>query len=290
MNKLQIKMIVLMCMAFALMFLPSDSAPLNFLLTILIIFTSALLLILILALAKLNFFSRFINKRPYLNIKYGNINVSYLWKLNGGGIIFSYEFVRLITQKIGKVDHVFEYCAGPGFIGFNLLANNLCDKLTLADVNPEAIEAIKETIKNNNLEDKVTVYESDGLRNIPEYEKWDLVVGNPPWLPCSRKKVDIRVCDTNNNVHKDFYQNINKFLNPDGNILFIEGAEYTNINDFKNMIENNDLKVVESFKSVPFLKFFKGWKEYGKVDFSILLFLRLCLWSREAYFIWSKRK
>ena len=84
----------------------------------------------------------------YLTINYKNIKVSYSWRLNGGGIILAYEFVRIISKKISKVDHVFEYCAGPGFIGFALLANNLCDRLTLADVNPKAIEAIKETIKN----------------------------------------------------------------------------------------------------------------------------------------------
>jgi len=179
---------------------------------ILYLLVIALLFIIILALAEI--FQWFKQKqkkekgaaasRPYSKINYKNIELSYLLRLNGGGIIFAYEFVHIVSKKIGKVDHIFEYCAGPGFIGFSLLANNLCDRLTLADTNPVAVEAIKETIKNNNLQDKVTVYQSDCLDAIPENEQWDLVVGNPPWSLSSKEKKDIRVYDTKGHVHRKF--------------------------------------------------------------------------------------
>ena len=77
----------------------------------------------------------------FRRVSYDGIQVCYTLGLNGGGLGLSYEYVRLVKEQIGKVGHVYEYCAGPGFIGFNLLANNLCDRLTLSDVNPEAIEA-----------------------------------------------------------------------------------------------------------------------------------------------------
>ena len=38
------------------------------------------------------------------------------------------------------------------FIGFSLLAHGICDKLTVADVNPEAVECCKKTVKENKLE------------------------------------------------------------------------------------------------------------------------------------------
>ncbi len=98
-------------------------------------------------------------------------------------IITLATFRHVLSKKIGKVDHVFEYCAGPGFIGFCLLANNLCDRLTLADINPAAVEYVKHTIKKNRLEDRVTVYTTDSLRDIPLDEQWDVVVSNPPWVP-----------------------------------------------------------------------------------------------------------
>jgi tRNA1(Val) A37 N6-methylase TrmN6 len=237
--------------------------------------------------------------RPYLKMKYSNIEVSYLWPMNGGGILLAYEFIHIISQKIGKVGHIFEYCSGPGFIGFGLLANNLCDRLTLADVNPEAVEAVKETIKNNNLQDRVTVYQSDCLDSIPQNEQWDLVVGNPPWdlvmgkIPWYqgfKNKKDVMVCDPDGRVHEKFYQGIKKFLKPQGTVLFVEGGEFTRVDRFKDMIENNGFRIIESFKAAPFLEIFRNFNEYRGLEFPLFILLRFALCFREAYFIWSGRK
>ncbi len=221
----------------------------------------------------------------YLKINYQGIWVNYLVKLNGGGVILAYEFVRILSKKIGKVDHVFEYCAGPGFIGFSLLANNLCDSLTLADVNPKAVAAVKKTIKDNHLEDRVKVYQSDCLGAIPSNERWDLVVGNPPWHLRARSKRNIILNDPKSRIHTEFFRSINKHLKPGGRILFVEGGEYTTANDFKDMIEENGLKLNESFYPVSFWNMFSGRKEYRKLGFSLFVLLRLGMAFREVYFI-----
>ncbi len=226
----------------------------------------------------------------YSKINYKDITVRFLWTLNGGGILFAHEFVHVVSRKIGKVGHVFEYCAGPGFIGFSLLANHLCDRLTLADVNPKAVEAVKATIRENDLQDKVTVYQSDGLEAIPEHEQWDLVVGNPPWVLNSSNKREIKVCDPGSRVHEGFYRDIGKFLKPNGSILFIESFWYTNVNSFKGMIEENGLEISESFRSVSFSEIFKKTDEYEGVNRSLILFLRLALFLRDAYFIRSRKR
>ena len=116
----------------------------------------------------------------YLFKNYNGLKVAYLPKLDGGGSETYKEFIVIVKKTIGKVDRICEFCAGPSFIGFSLLAEGLCNSLCLVDINPEAIKAIQETIKLNNLQDKVTVYQSDGLSNVPKTEKWDLVVSNPP--------------------------------------------------------------------------------------------------------------
>lgn len=281
----------------------------NFLYNIALFFAVALLLIIVHALVtEIKIFQIFgliwkkaggkNGGRQYLKINYKNIKVSYSWRLNGGGIILAHEFVRVVSRKIGRVGHVFEYCSGPGFIGFSLLANNLCDKLTLSDINPKAIEAIKETIKNNNLQKKVTVYQSDCLDSISKDEQWDLVVSNPPWdlLPAKRQwysfyrnKKNIIVCDPEGRVHEKFYRDVNKFLKPGGSIIFVESSEFTNVNCFNNMIGDNGLRVVESFKPVSFLGIFKSLGQYTGVRFTLAIFLRICLFARDVYFIWVKR-
>ncbi len=226
----------------------------------------------------------------YSKIKYKDLEVSFLWRLNGGGIIFAHEFVHIVSRNIGKVGHVFEYCAGPGFIGFALLANGLCDRLTLADVNPLAVDVLKDTVEKNRLQDRVTVYQSDCLDAIPSTEQWDLVVGNPPWVLDTKNTKEIAVCDPDGRVHKKFFQDIKKHLAPQGTILFIESIWYTRADSFKGMIEENGLALHEALGPVSYPGIFKNWGEYKGLKTSLIIFLRLCLAFREAYFLWIKSK
>jgi methylase of polypeptide subunit release factors len=189
----------------------------------------------------------------YQKVKYGNIEVFFLPYLEGGGRNFGQEFIRVVKEKMGPVNHIFEYCAGPGFIGFSLLAHGLCKRLALADINPDAIECCKQTIAHNRLENKVSLYLSDCLDQIPDTEKWDLVVSNPPHWPSSEKEYqeNIRNFDPYLRVHKKFYQDVVKFLKPDGRVLFQECSPATTAEQFRGMIKAGGLEIVEVFKARP---------------------------------------
>ncbi len=189
----------------------------------------------------------------YYKVKYNEISVNYLPELDGGGMTFGQQYLGVIREKVGRVGHVFEYCAGPGFIGFSLLANGLCDKLTLADVNPAAVKAVQETIRENGLENKVTVYQSDCLDDIPATEKWDLVVSNPPHWDGTEEsyKEAIRLVDPGWIIHKRFYRDVKKFMNPNASIIFQESSHATKRDDFEPMIKENGLDLVEVFEAPP---------------------------------------
>lgn len=186
----------------------------------------------------------------YYKVKYNQISVSYLPVLDGGGMTFGQQYLGVIREKLGRVGHVFEYCAGPGFIGFSLLANGLCDRLTLADVNPEAVKAVQTTIEENHLEDRVTVYQSDCLDDIPATERWDLVVSNPPHWDGTEESYRgaIRLVDPGWVIHKRFYRDVKKFLNPNASIIFQESSHATKREDFEPMIKENGLDMVEVFE------------------------------------------
>src|SRR6185436_17293919 len=186
----------------------------------------------------------------YYKIQYGDISVSYLPVLDGGGMTIGQQYLDVVREKLGKVDHVFEFCAGPGFIGFSLLANGLCEKLTLADINPEAVKAVRKTIAENKLEGRVTVYESDCLEQIPASEKWDLVVSNPPHFDGDSDdyKASIRLIDPGFEIHKKFYRDVKKFLNPGASVIIQENGSGTHFEDFEPMIRENGLKLVDVFQ------------------------------------------
>lgn len=185
----------------------------------------------------------------YKTVRYGDIDVYYEESLHGGGMTFGQEFISAVKKKVGPIEHLFEFCAGPGFIGFSLLAEGLCKKLTLADINPAAVESCRETIRANSLSEKVSVYLSDCLDDIPETEKWDLVVSNPPHFESSQAEYesDIRRFDPGWTIHRRFYRDISKYLKPNGTILFQENMKASSTEDFLEMIRQNGLAVTDEY-------------------------------------------
>ncbi len=182
----------------------------------------------------------------YCTVRYGDLRVSYLPELDGGGRTFGQAFIGLVRERIGKVGHVFEFGAGPGFIGFSLLAHGLCDRLTLADINPAAVRACEATIRDNGLEDRVAVYEADVLDGIPSHERWDLVVSNPPHFDGSEESYRgaIRLVDPGFRIHRRFYADVSRHLAPGGAILFQESRKASDGRVFAEMIEASGLELV----------------------------------------------
>jgi methylase of polypeptide subunit release factors len=182
----------------------------------------------------------------YLTVRYGNLDVYYHAELDGGGQLFGQDYLRIVTRLPVRPRTVFEWCAGPAFIGFSILAHGLCERLCLADFNSEAVAACRRTIQANNLFDRVTVYQSDGLDSIPDRERWDLVVGNPPHsgtdkeFPWGPKHIYM---DVGWKIHRRFWASIRKFLNPQGIVLIQENSNLSMVSDFAQMIEGNAMRI-----------------------------------------------
>jgi hypothetical protein len=105
--------------------------------------------------------------KPWRHTTYGDIHVKYRDHLDGGGRTSGVEYLPLFHDLgMPRQARVFEWCAGPGFIGFALLGYGFCDTLCLADVNPEAVEACRRTVAQNRLAEWVAVYHSDNLDGI----------------------------------------------------------------------------------------------------------------------------
>jgi methylase of polypeptide subunit release factors len=225
--------------------------------------------------------------------RYGDINVSYLPHLDGGGSTFGQEFVGIVANKIGPVEHLFEFCSGPAFIAFSLLSRGLCQRATLADINPVAVATCKQTIEQNGLQNRCAALQSDGLELVPRDDPFDLVVSNPPhwpalprvspgWLPhppstLSALQLELPAgleeeqfpsekfspfllsFDIDLNIHRRFYANICSFMRPGGSIMMQEHAEATTIDDFRDMISGAGLELVEVFRAAPPSKFYFIW-------------------------------
>jgi tRNA1(Val) A37 N6-methylase TrmN6 len=182
--------------------------------------------------------------KPWRELPYGDVRVSYKSHLDGGGSSFGQDFIPFFRdRKLPRQGRVFEWCAGPGFIGFSMLGYGLCDTLCVADVNPEAVEACRRTVQRNGLAARVSVYRSDNLRDIPAYEQWDLIVSNPPHF-LDIPKNELRFDDSDWHIHRDFFATVGHFLKPGGVIVLQDNNFGSTAETFRKMIEAAGLSIV----------------------------------------------
>jgi methylase of polypeptide subunit release factors len=182
--------------------------------------------------------------RPYRTATFAGVRVAYKNHLDGGGSTFGQEFVPVLRGRgMPKVQRAFEWCAGPGFIGFSLLAHGLTETLCLADVNGEAVAACRKTVADNRLEDRVAVYRSDNLKDIPASEQWDLVVSNPPHFGDTGFR-QLRYDDPDWRLHRGFFGAIARHLKANGVVVLQENNDGSTPDTFAGMIAEAGLKVV----------------------------------------------
>jgi methylase of polypeptide subunit release factors len=181
--------------------------------------------------------------RPSARVNLAGIDIRYRKELDGGGADFGQDFISFLrNQGMPKQKRIFEWCAGPGFIGFSLLGHGMCETLCLADINAAAVDSCIKTASLNRLSDRVSVYQSDNLRSIPHSEKWDLVVSNPPHF-IDQYIGDIRAHDPGWRIHKDFFATISSYLADDAVIVLQENNRGSTVETFRPMIENNGFQI-----------------------------------------------
>lgn len=119
------------------------------------------------------YFSR---TRPF---RYGNIRIRVEPGVFYPGFIFS---TKILLQFIGQMElkdkKLLELGAGSGII--SLYAASRGAIVTASDINPTAVENIRENANRNNIE--IEVIESDLFRKIPEVD-FDFIIIAPPYYP-----------------------------------------------------------------------------------------------------------
>ena len=198
----------------------------------------------------INVFYSFTSKKIFST---GSIKVFYENALYGGGIIQSSYYLDIIRSRYK--DRIFkkcyEWCSGPGFIGFSLLGNKLCNSVCFSDIYKPAIDCVKDSIKYNNCTG--TAYLGGELSCLPDYEIFDLVVANPPHFenPAyfhSTDKHGMRInVDLNWQAHKNFFNNIKNHLAHDGVILLQENKHGSSLDTFLPFIKDSELTVTGIF-------------------------------------------
>lgn len=159
---------------------------------------------------------------------------------------------------------------GSGCISVELAKHFFKSKITAVDICQETLDTAALNIKKHNLQDRITLCQSDVYKNVSE--KFDLIVSNPPYIPFQDKS----------NVQKDVYkfephtalfaknnglffyeeiiQNADNFLTKNGFLVFEIGINQaqsvTDIflkNKFSNISVTKDFNNIERIISAQYL-------------------------------------
>lgn len=179
--------------------------------------------------------------------------------MEGGGTWFGQEYVEIIKSRYPgqRFGTCYEWCSGPGFIGFSLMDHGICDKLCLSDIYAMAIEkSAAETVQHHGFQHCVTSYVTGTLATLPNHEQFDLVVANPPhYLECPGDANYQRIAvDVAWQAHQDFFYHIGRHITTDSIILLQENqaGSLNRQEDFRSFIERNGLEITDVISSPNF--------------------------------------
>jgi len=188
-----------------------------------------------------------------------NLVVYYTEEMDGGGMDFGQEYVSVVQQRWpGRVfDCCYEWCSGPGFIGYALLDHGVCQTVCFSDIYDPAVEMARWTsrLPINNCESQVTAYLFRDLALMPQHEQFDLVVANPPHNPTGDLETLTRQHNTRIEQdpewtgHQNFFCNIKPHLTANGVILLQLNAVGSDPETFRPWIESAGLRIVDTFAS-----------------------------------------
>jgi methylase of polypeptide subunit release factors len=187
-----------------------------------------------------------------------DITVYFDSNMNGGGTSFASIMPAVIRDLYPDTvfNNCFEWCSGPGFIGFDILSHGICNNLWLGDIYKPCITSIEKTIDHlpEKYKGKVEALHLHCIDVVPDTLKFDLVVANPPhWntigesMASKIKFLDRTSADSGWEIHKNFFRNIKKNLAPGGRIFLIEASYASGPDSFKEFIEQSGLKIIRVF-------------------------------------------
>ena len=181
----------------------------------------------------------------------GNVNFyGNRFYVNENVLIPRFETEELVENTINYVNEIFkepidiiDLGTGSGVIGLTLEKKVSTNSVDLVDISEKALEV---THKNcGNLNSKANIILSDMFDNIPNTNKYDLVISNPPYIKTDE---EIEEIVKNNEPHialyggedgLDFYKkilyNVKPYLKERSIIAFEIG--YTQAEDIKRIVQ-----------------------------------------------------
>lgn len=168
-----------------------------------------------------------------------SITIEYPKHIESDGQLYTVSLLDSI-RKTGKhyYERALDWCSGNGILGFEVLGAGIAKQIVFADSYYVAVDSALENANKNHLGKYVTGHVAPSIKLLPDIERWDLVICNPPQYRSkqhylnSKKNKDMDPVSFENTyrlyvdedweLHKEFFTNINEKLLPGADIYMID--------------------------------------------------------------------
>jgi ribosomal protein L3 glutamine methyltransferase len=83
--------------------------------------------------------------------------------------------------KSNQISNILDLCTGSGCIAIATAQVFPDAEITASDISPDALDVAKINLKKYNLENQITLIQSDVFENISP-QKFDIIISNPPYV------------------------------------------------------------------------------------------------------------
>lgn len=201
-------------------------------------------------------------RRKHVHLGY-DFHMFYPAYLDGGAATQRFEIIDAVRS--GKTKHIYnrclEWCSGHGLLGYNLLIEQQIKHVTFMDYFDLAIKECYFTAEANGRLMDMEGHISSSIAGLPELEKFDLVIGNPPNAKDEQTLVDalatnaselhteisyldntLRITlDQDYMIHREFFTNIGERITDDADIFI---SVTSDSDEIKDMIAENNFMIV----------------------------------------------
>lgn len=148
---------------------------------------------------------------------------------NKNAYCFTSDAVLLANfVKAKKSDNVIDLCSGSGIVGILFYAKNLCQSMTLLEMQEQFADMASRSVELNNLTDKIRVVNAK-VQDAPKIlgnGKYDIILCNPPYkIPQNHhisEKPEIAMCKYELMLTFDeLCQSVSKLIKFGGKFVFI---------------------------------------------------------------------
>lgn len=152
----------------------------------------------------------------------------------------SEEVIR--KMEINKGDDILDVCTGSGVIAIHE-AQKGAGKVVVLDINPEAVRNTILNAKKFGVENIIEARVSDVFSALKDGEKFDVITCNPPFSKRSISDPDQRfveqsIKDEGHILHQKFFENVSKYLKPNGKI-YMADANFGNVEEVLKLATKN---------------------------------------------------